>query len=59
MKIKYLGDENSSPVGRGNRHVVKNASEELLDSIFRTKESKKIIFQSTLTSQNTSNHYII
>jgi hypothetical protein len=54
LKIKYLGNENLSPVGRGNWHVVKNASEEPVDSIFRTKKSKKIIFQSTLTSQNTS-----
>jgi len=44
LKIKYLGDENSSPVDRGNWHVVNNALEELVDSFFRTKEFKKIIF---------------
>lgn len=56
LKMKYLSDENSSPVGRSNWHVVKNASKDLVDSIFRTKESKKIIFQSTPSSQNASNN---
>jgi hypothetical protein len=50
LKIKYLGDENSSPVGRGNRHVFKNASEKFVVSIFRVKESKKILYHSTLST---------
>ena len=56
VKNKVPGWWKFKPCGFGNRHVVKNASDELVNSIFRTKETKKIIFQSTLNPQNTSNH---